>query len=198
MSQAQPIIDTIISDAREDAKKTLDAAIQKASKLNQNAEDAAKARLAEAMDKAAKEAVMRNERAMRMAQLDEHKADLGAKRALIEEAFAGAEQQLLAMSAEQKRALAKKQILLVAEGGEALCPAASEENVYTQAFLDEINKALTADGKAPVVLGQKNARISGGVILMGQGVEYDLSYAAQLRGIRSQTEAEVAAILFDE
>ena len=82
-------------------------------------------------------------------------------------------------------------------GHEVLYVPAKDRGIYEKGFLDTINKALKAQGKAgKLTLAREAAPIDGGVILQGEDCDYDGSFATLLEDVRSEEEYRVAEILF--
>jgi V/A-type H+-transporting ATPase subunit E len=197
MPGAETIVNTILSEAKEAAAKTLRDADERAQQLRANAAAAQKAADEAALQRANQEIAERKARARRMALLEARKEELADKRALIDQAFEGALDQLCLMDAEKKRALNRLGALEAAEGGETFCPAEGDAAALNQDFLAEVNRALAKAGKAPLLMGECAGEIRGGFLLKGEGVIYNCSYEALLSQARGGLEKQVAALLFD-
>lgn len=193
---AQPILDKILSDAREAASRTLKEAQAKAEDMRKQSDEALEAQRAEVTRRTQRDAVEQEERMLRMAQLEERKALLAAKRALIDEAFSKAHAKLKAMPAPDARAYHLALIAATAQGGEELLVGPAAPAWYDDAFLAEANAQLKKDGKAPITKGAEKQAVNGGFLLRKDGLELNCTYEALLKTRRVALEGEVAAMLF--
>lgn len=136
------------------------------------------------------------ERSATSAALDARKYALKAKRRLLDEAFAQAQETLAALAGEKREALLDKLLLGQAEGGEAVLMAAADAE-RLQRLIPVFNEKLRAAGKAALTPGEVAADIAAGFVLRAPGYEKNCSFEALIRDARAQCEGEVAAALFD-
>ncbi|MDR3051682.1 MAG: V-type ATP synthase subunit E [Oscillospiraceae bacterium] len=191
------ILERIAKDARQHAAQTLSAAREKADQLGEQAQaDIDRARAA-ALREAEDEAAALRDRMLRMAALDERKDALAAKRALLDEAFAGALVRLRAMPPEQATAFHLALLQETAQGDESLIVSQEDAPRFDAAFFDRANAALQDAGKrGHLHLSEKHRPTGGGFILERGGMEINCTYESVLRTRRPALEADVAAVLF--
>lgn len=194
MPGAETIVKTILDDAKAAAAQTLRSAQERTELLHSQAAQRQKEAQAQAERRIQEEIVQQTARARRMAELEARKAELADKRALIDEAFAGALDQLCAMDPDKKRALNRAGALEAAKGGETFRPAQADAQLLNEAFLKEVNAQM--GDRSPLRMGPAVPGLRGGFLLEGQGVVYNCSYEALVNQVRDGLEAEVAAQLF--
>ena len=196
---AQAILQKIEDDARAAAQAARDEAKAKAAEIN--AESAM--RLTRMHDAMVAEANRESEalagRMRRMAELDNRKLLLSAKRQKIDEAFAAAREALTSYDAAKKRAFFLNQAASAAQGEETLIVGANAADWFDDAFLAALNQALIQAGKpGKVTLCAERRQGLTGVILSGGGTEVFCTFESMLENARASMETEVAQILFDE
>ncbi|MBE5785739.1 MAG: hypothetical protein E7330_08085 [Clostridiales bacterium] len=196
INNADKLLDRIMEDAKAEAAKIEAAAAAEAEVIAAKAEKEAAAIAAEAEKKAAAALHETIEHAETAAKLDARKQALGARRAVLDEAFEAALQKLRAMEGEARISLLVKMACGEADGGETITFAKAEE-AYGAAVLEEANKALAAAGKKPLAAGAADASIAGGFKLLSGGYEKDCSFEAMLRESRDRLEGGVAKLLFE-
>lgn len=192
---AEKLVERILADARAEAEQAAAAAQAETEKIKELAvHDVQEAEQGfEARAKKAAEDIL--ERSRTNAELDSRKYALRSKRAVMDEAFKAALDGLNALSGERRDGLLVALARENAMGGEAIAPAAADE-ARIKALLGDINAAVTADGRAPLTLGEKAASIGGGFLLLGKGYEMNCSFEAMLGDVREAEESSVAKILF--
>jgi V/A-type H+/Na+-transporting ATPase subunit E len=191
---ARAIIDKIQKDAQTDASSILAEARQRADRINAECEARiAAARTAEAV-RADADARETEQRMLRMADLEDRKALLADKRAVMDKMFAQTLRQLEAMPPEQARAYFMDTLLAFAEGGETLL-IGKDNGWYDAAFLPEANAALLKKGVSPVLEGTGSVPGTG-FALQRDGAETNCTFGAILAARRLQLEAEAAMDLF--
>lgn len=192
---AQSLLARIEADARSAAEETAKAAqgeIEKIKALADRDVEAAKEQSAAAIEKAKADIL---ERSRTNAALDSRKYALGAKRAVVEEAFAAAFKALCALDGEERDALLSTMAIREALGGEKIVPAKADEANVAR-LLGGINDALAAKGVAALEMGGAVEHIDGGFLLVGNGYEKNCSFESVLRNVREAEESRVAQILF--
>ncbi len=196
INNADKLLARILEDAKAEAARIEAAAAAEAEAIAEKAEKEAAAIAAEAEAKAAAALHEVVEHAETAAKLDARKQALGAKRAVLDEAFAAALEKLNALAGEARISLLVKMASLEADGGETVAFAPAEE-AAAASVLDKVNAALAAAGKAPLALGAADASIQGGFKLLSGGYEKDCSFEAMLREARDRLESGVAKRLFE-
>lgn len=194
---ADGILKRIEQDAREGAATMLREAQLKAEELravsDKKIEDAKTA----ALETARRDAISLDDRMQRMAQLDARKDLLGAKREVLDEAFARALDKMAAMPDDKARAFGLDMLLSSASGSEVLVPDAASA-WCDQAFVDAANAALKQSGRPGAIkLSSQKRNLGGGFVLEQGGMEINCSYKAALDARRMDIEAEIATVLFE-
>ena len=190
MNGKENIINKILSDADDKCAKILAAAEENAARIKEQAEQSAN------LDKQALDARVETLTAERIrnrvatAELDARKYKLAEKQRLIALCYDKAATSLANMSAHDKIAFVTKLLNQYAENGETVRIAKVDENVITQKVLDSVNKKLKLDNKFH--------SDKGGVVLIGNGYEKDLTLTSVVNYLREQTEGKVASALFGE
>lgn len=195
LNNGERLLSAIVEGAKAEAEVVLSQARARAKAIEAEAEAEAVRILteAEAKARAAKADIL--ERSRTNAHLDARKHALAEKRALIDEAFAAAAEQLNALFGAERDAVLTKLLLTSAEGGETIHPAKADATALA-ALLPSINAQLASANKAPLTLGQPREDIRGGFLLAGGSYEINCSFEAVLRDLRAAEESGVAAILF--
>ncbi len=194
---AQAILDKIGLDAQETAQRIAEEAKARCDQLKAASRTKIEAQHAAMLAQAQRDSDELAQRMTRMAELDDRKALLEKKRALIDAAFARAAEMLAATPVAEKRAFFLKQIVRFATGGEAL--AVSENAAwFDAAFLADANRALAEAGKpAGLTLAEDRPSGSEGITLRAGGAEVRCTVAVMLDEARAAMEQQVAAELFD-
>ncbi|MBQ7521098.1 MAG: hypothetical protein IJU12_12335 [Clostridia bacterium] len=187
----------IESEAREAASQALIDAQKRAEGIRTQGEAQLQAQR-DAMDKRiqAEKAEMEG-RMLRMAELENKKAQLAVKRQVMDEAFALAVQQLNQLPDDQKRAFFKEQLLSAAQGDETVCVGDQGSAWFTDAFLREVNDALAKAGK-PGQLTRGESVTGCGFELRRGGEAQKCTFEALVEGSRMALEGDVARELFPE
>lgn len=123
MNGANKLAERILSDARADAERTLSEARASADALRRESEARLQALSADyaAKREAAANALVEGSRTR--ASLDARKAALAKKRAVIDEAFVRAYQDMCALDVTARGAICRRMLEAEAEGGETVVPA---------------------------------------------------------------------------
>lgn len=194
---ARPIQEKIEADAREAAQQIAQDAREKADALRRESNERMERAHEQMLAQAQRDGEELEQRMLRMSELDERKALLSRKRALIDEAFALAHQKLQAVSAPEKRAFFLAQIVKSAEGSERLIVGAEGDAWFDPGFLADANDALKSAGKPGMLTLAEERRVGcEGLILSARGAENNCTLESLLDAVRSEMETRVAAILF--
>ena len=193
---AEAITAKILEEAKAAASETLREAGDKAAKIRDAAEAEAQKARKQAQVSADAQAAQLRERMLRMAELDQKKALLTAKRALIDASFDDALLRMRNMPADQKRAFIKRLLLEASEHGETLIVDEAEIALFDRGFLEALNKALSDSGRKVVTLAPETRKLGGGFVLKDGGMEINCTYQAVLAQMRPTLEAAVAGMLF--
>lgn len=192
MDGQQKIIDKILSDATHDAGEMLSEALKKAEALvaaKQAEADAEYDLSVEEARKAGEEVVRRR---LTVADLEVKKLLLSAKKQAVDEAFEESFKKLLALPKEEYTALVESMIASAADDGDVVVISENDKNVLTKAFFDKISAKI---GKK-LTLSDTFGNFRGGVMLLGKGVDKNLTFESELALLRDEVEPEVAKIMF--
>lgn len=192
MDGQQKIIDKILSDAKHDAGEMLSEALKKAEALvaaKQSEADAEYDLSVEEARKAGEEVVRRR---LTVADLEVKKLLLSAKKQAVDEAFEESLKKLLALPKEEYTALVGSMIASAADDGDVVVISENDKNVLTKAVFDKISAKI---GKN-LTLSDTFGNFKGGVMLLGKGVDKNLTFESELALLRDEVEPEVAKIMF--
>lgn len=192
MDGQQKIIDKILSDAKHDAGEMLSEALKKAEALvaaKQSEADAEYDLSVEEARKAGEEVVRRR---LTVADLEVKKLLLSAKKQAVDKAFEESLKKLLALPKEEYTALVGSMIASAADDGDVVVISENDKNVLTKAVFDKISAKI---GKK-LTLSDTFGNFKGGVMLLGKGVDKNLTFESELALLRDEVEPEVAKIMF--
>ncbi len=196
---AEAILVKIEEDARASAAQALADAQKKAEELKAASREKIEGMHKTMVSQAERDSEALGQRMLRMAELDDRKALLGKKRALIDEAFDLAYRRLTDAPAAEKRAFFLRQIAECAAGGETLIVGAQAADWFDAAFPAEANEALQKAGKpGKLTLAAGKREGCAGVVLSGGGAEIRCTFDALLEEARAGLEQQVATTLFGE
>ncbi|MGN0806546.1 MAG: V-type ATP synthase subunit E [Candidatus Coproplasma sp.] len=185
----EDIVERIISDAEEEARKIVAAAEEKAAQtISKAEEEAERARIGTEAEVAEKVKGILDGKAA-TARLDCAKIMLGAKREVIDEAYARALELLIGLGKDDSLSLAEGLINSYAEEGDRIMFA---ENYR---YAEEVIKLKVVKDKK-LEVSPVRADIDGGFILVGKDSDKNLSYGALLLSDREEKQAEIAAQIF--
>ncbi len=194
---AQAILEKIGEDSRQAAAVLLKEAGERAEAIRAASEEKIARLRAETISKARAEAEAQELRMHRMAELDERKLLLLAKRQLMDQAFQEALAKLRQMTPEQMEAFFLPMVISIAAGTESLLVGAQNDAWFAPAFVEKVNAALIADSKpGRITVSDQRRQDVTGVILLGDGMEINCTLEALLQARRLQLEPEVASILY--
>lgn len=194
MEGKDAIIQKIIGDANAQAQNMISDANSYAEKIIAEAEANAKLRVAEVEKQAEKAGVEYVGRRVTVAGLDLKKARLNAKMQLLDEVYDKAADELASLKPDEYKKLITGMLKVAAEDGDTVTVCKNDDKVLTQAFFDDFAKKKGIK----LTLSKSFGDFKGGIILSGGGVDKNLTLEVELKLLREQTEAEIAAVLFKE
>jgi V/A-type H+-transporting ATPase subunit E len=189
ISGTNKLAERIVNDAQEEARATLNEAMDAARDVRCESDKAVCVRREELSGTRARTRKNLIDGYATRALLDAKKDALRKKRAVIDTAFSRAYDATLSLSVEARKSICAGMIASQAEGGETVLPAKSD-----RAALAEVIAALP---EKKLTLSKDDAKIDGGFILLGDGYEKDCSYRSLLATIRDAEETAVYQLLFD-
>ena len=190
MNGKENIINKILADADSKYKSIVEDAVKRAEALIADAESSAEQEK-NALD--GKIAVMRKEKAsnrLATAELDARKYALRKKQDLIDLCYDRAYESLKKLPQKERLGFIENLIDEYAEEGETVMVSKADKELVTQKFLDGFNKKLK--------LCKDALKEEGGMVLIGEGYEKDLTLKRVVAYMRERTESKVAAVLFGE
>ena len=206
MNGIEKITARIQEDAKADCAALLREAMDRAGAIQAKYEEQARTETAAAAEKAKSAAVARLERLEGAAQMDAKKLLLGAKQACIEEAFAQAQADLLALPEGEYVSLLARIAVKASQTGreELIFSPKDREKVGAKVVaeaLKEVGSAVAAAASqiktgTAFTLASDTREMAGGVILRDGSIEINCAFETQLRLLRDSMAGEVAGILF--
>ena len=223
MTGLEKITAKIISDAENDAKKTVDAAVSEGQRIEREYQAKAKTARDDMISYAESEASNRVARIKSTMALEKRNVILAAKSELIDEAFALAKKDISEMSGKKyidfvseilSSVMLKQGKAVEAElrdYGDAELEAVdkyevifneSDREKYGAAIVDAAKINITGHNGKPyadkLILSEKTADIDGGFILSYGDVSVNCSVSMLLANLRSSCEGIVYKTLFKE
>jgi V/A-type H+-transporting ATPase subunit E len=196
---ADAIVGTILDDARAEAARILGEADARAAENRARAEAEVQALRERAEADARRETAELQDRMLRMAALDQRKAELAAKREVIDQVFALTLQKMQRMPADQKKGYLEKLLLENAEGDEQVILSDGDAGLLDEIALTRVNVALARAGKVGrLSLSPTRRALDGGFLLKKGGMEVNCTFRALLNQSRPALEAEAANLLFGQ
>lgn len=209
---ADRILQKIRQDAEAEAAAIRSAAQEKAEALTASILSEAQKKADAIAAKAAAEAEEIERRRLLIAGLEARKNKLSSKRAVLDQAYDLAYQELCGLSGERWARLITACVLSSCETGrEVLRVPAGDISKYRSDFLtrlgeatghggsmlDHLNSELRKAGKeGALTLDETPAPFEGGVLIVGEKSDVNCSFEALLRAQREENEREIAALLF--
>lgn len=190
MNGKENIINKILADADAKSKSIAEDAVKRAEALTAEAQAFAES---ERNALEGKIDVMRREKAanrLATAELDARKYVLRKKQDLIDLCYGKAYESLKKLSGKARSAFLENLIKEYAEEEETVIVSKADKELVTQKFLDGIGKKLK--------LSKDTHNGDGGIILVGEGYEKDLTLKRVVTYMRERTESKVAFALFGE
>lgn len=191
MNEKDAIIQKIIQDARDYADKVLSDAQTKASGIWAEAESGSENALINGEKQCAEERAAYLVRRQTLARLESKKTLLSAKRAVLDEVFARAQELLTGMSEEEYLAYISARLETYAAEGDRVI--LSENAPVTAEKVAGLPAAKNKKLKA-----YKNGKFSGGIILEGKNTDYDFSFEGVLRDYAEKYSGEISRSIFNE
>ncbi|MGI6778380.1 MAG: V-type ATP synthase subunit E [Acetivibrionales bacterium] len=198
MAGAERITGRILEDAQNRAKSNILEAEKKASDIIRTAEEEARKKQKEIIDKAFVAADERKNRMISIAELEGRKEKLKTKQAMISEVFNKIHERLNSISDEEyEKILVNMVVNSVRDGDEEVLLSEKDKNRISSKFIKKINNMLFEKGlKGKAVLSPQTRDIRGGFILKKGDVEINNSFEAIIKMQRDELEELIVAELF--
>lgn len=198
MKELQPLLDSILEDARKEAeeirKKGREEAEALRAKFKAEAEQLRKNILEEARRKAAEEKARRKIQA----EMDAGKELLETKNQLLGEFFSALKERLAGMKDDEYRGLLRKLILRAVETGtEELFLSPADRRWLGESFLAGVNQELKNQGKkGALVYGSEVSDLSGGFLLRRGKIVHNYSLENLIAAKKDELLPEIGKRLF--
>lgn len=198
MAGVDKIKEKILQDADIKVNEILEKARLQANEIKEKANQKAAKRVKELSQKSVYDINEKKRIIHSMVELEMRKDILTAKQQSIDAVFAKALERMNSLeAAKYEQVVFNMLIASVESGDETVILSESGKNKLSADFLDKVNKALQAAGKkGNIKISDETRNISGGFILVGQGVEVNNSFEAVIRLYRDEIEPKVAEIFF--
>lgn len=196
--KAEQVVEKILSEARQEAQRILSEAQEQARQKRQALEESLKAYRAETDKLAEQAAEDKRARMLAAARMNLQKQILAAKRALLQEVFEKARQQINAMEDGPYLELMGRLLMQAVATGDEEVIVGKNETRITPEFLKQINKKLGPGYKGNLRPAPEKADLDGGFLLRRGKVQVNCSTGVLLEQIREETEIELADKLFGD
>lgn len=198
MSDINVLINKIIKDAEDKKEEILKSAAEEEERILNKKITAAEQEKTQKLQKAKSEAVLRRDRIISSASLEVRNKKLAAKQKMIEKVFGQALVNLSVLPAETYLNFIKNSIIaLDLKGDETIIISSKDKGRITDAFIADINKILSSEGKnGNLKLRDNYGSFSGGFVVVKGGIELNYTFEALLDSVKDEMENEVANILF--
>ena len=195
MKGIEKITARIESDGKAETVQMLKEAEEKAAALLAGYKAKAEEETAAAVEAGKEAAVHQAERLESAAHMEAKKQYLAAKQACLDEAFAKAQKQLLALPDDKyAELLAKIAVKASATGKEEVLLNAKDRKRVGEQVVAKANELLRRKGK--LTLAEDTRPMEGGLTLRSGSVEVNCAFETELRALRDDMASEIAAILF--
>jgi len=198
MAGVEKIKEKILQDADIKVNEILEKARLQAKEIVEKANQKATLRAKEISQKSAYDISEKKRIINSIVELEMRKDILSAKQKSIDEAF---DKALLRMnnfdSKKYEQVILDMLMASVESGEEEIIMSDDGKKKLSADFINKANKALESVGKkGKLRMSDEIRNISGGFILMGQGVEINNSFEAIIKLNRDEIEPKVAEIFF--
>ncbi len=196
----EELVERILGDARQGSSKAKEEAAGRRAEILKAADTEAEELYWRTFGALKQQAEDDKRQRIALEALDTRKGTLDEKRRLLEQVFARAREELVALPAERYRDLLVGTLVSAAEdgAGEVILSPADRER-----FGDEVvaaaNRALERVGVAGALrLSEETREMSGGFVLRAKDVEVNGSLDSQIASRREELEEKMVPILFGE
>ena len=198
MAGVEKIKEKILQDAEIKTKEILEKARLQAKEIEEKAKQKAALRVKEISQKSTHDISEKRRIINSIVELEMRKDILSAKQQSIEEVFNRALERVNNLdSVRYEQVMFDMLMASVESGEEEILMSEGGRNRISADFISKANKALESVGKkGKLKISDETRNISGGFILMGQGVEINNSFEAVIRLYRDEIEPKVAEIFF--
>ena len=194
--EAKEVVEKILSQAKVEAEKILAEAKSKASEEESKLASELSEYRQQTQSMADSAAADKKMRMLAAARMEIRKEITAAKNVVLDEVFAGAAEQIKALSDKDYQQLITSLITEAVETGDEQVVVGKDETRIDHALIKSINRTLGSGFKGNLVLAEDRANIDGGFILRRGSVRINASIDVLLAQVKEQIETELAAELF--
>jgi len=198
MAGVEKIKEKILQDAEVKINEILEKARLQAKEIEEKANQKAALRAKEISQKSTHDISEKKRIINSIVELEIRKDILTAKQQSIEEVFDKALERMNNLdSGKYEQVIFDMLMASVESGEEEILMSEGGKKKLSADFISKANKSLESAGKKGMLkISDETRNISGGFILMGQGVEVNNSFEAVIRLYRDEIEPKVAEIFF--
>lgn len=193
MNGIEKIVGRIQADSQREIEALNADADRRVESIRQEYEAQARKLTAETQEKAARMAADQRQRLENAADMERGKAILACKQECIDEAFRQAEQRLTSLPAEEYAGVLAAIAARAGQGDEEIVLSVGDAEKVGALVVEKANALKEG---AAFTLSSEHRELEGGLLLKKGLVEINCSFATQLRLLRQDMAADVAAILF--
>ncbi len=198
MSDLNNLTSKIIEDAENTANDIIEESKKEEKRISQSFTEKGEAEKNKILKQAHIDAAAKAERAISNTKLKVRNDLLEAKQNLISKVFSTALDNLYKMSDIEYKEFMKNYILaLDIQGDEEIFIENKRQNIISEDFIKELNSSLIKNNKkGELKLGSVNRNITGGFILVKNGIEINCTYESLLEYYRDDLEGKIVETLF--
>lgn len=187
----QALIDKILSDGENEVNRIIAEARQKADAKISSAKESVERELSQREEKALSFLPEQERRICSVAQLERKKTILSAKQEVMENTLNEAIKRLYTLSDEEYLAIIRS-MLNSAEDGDIVVISERDKERITESFIKEVADSLGIT----LTLSKDYRSFQGGILLLSDGYDKDMTLEGELALIKEEEEAKIAQILF--
>ncbi|QAT40285.1 V-type ATP synthase subunit E family protein [Clostridium sp. JN-9] len=198
MSDLNNLTSKIIEDAENTANDIIEESKKEEKRISQSFTEKGEAEKNKILKQAHIDAAAKAERAISNTKLKVRNDLLEAKQNLISKVFSTALDNLYKMSDIEYKEFMKNYILaLDIQGDEEIFIENKRQNIISEDFIKELNSSLIKNNKkGELKLGSVNRNITGGFVLVKNGIEINCTYESLLEYYRDDLEGKIVETLF--
>lgn len=193
----QGIIEKILADAGAEAEKINTEAKQELSSRQTSLANQLKLYRDESKSLAGQATEDKKSHILAAARMDVARQQLTEKRALLEEVFDKATEQLTNLADEEYKDLMKKLMVESAETGDEEVVVDTNEKRIDHEFIKQVNRELGPGFKGNLRLSDERTEIGGGFVLKRGRIRNNVSVSVLIDKARKELEADLANELFE-
>ena len=194
MNNKEVIIEKIINDAKAVADENISKAKEEVALIEKKTNDQISAFRDNAIPKGKARVEEVYKRKEMVTNLDSKKIVLSKKKEAIDSVFNTVANYMRKNEKDKYISLVKKMIELNADDGDKVLIGEKDKSILTAKVIADLSKAI---GKK-LTLSESFGDFDGGVILIGQKYDKNLTFEQEFELIKEENEAELAKILFGE